>query len=154
MEVAIHGVYQQEKVSSIDAVVVLKAKDQERYLPIWINFPQAVDIAQHLQGLSIERPTTYNLMAQLVERLGGRVEAVHIASLKGTTYYATLRLMTGEVLEEVDCRPSDALALAIAVGAPISIDTGLLDKEGCDGATSFHNDSMGALHPLKFKEAA
>jgi bifunctional DNase/RNase len=152
--VTVHEVYQQQKEHSTDTVVVLKAKDRERYLPIWISFPQAVDIAQRLKGLTTERPTTYNLMAQLVERLGGRVESVQISFLEGTIYHATLRLMVNDVLEEVDCRPSDALALAITLGASISVDAALLEKEGYDGATAFHHDSKGNIHPLEFKEAA
>ncbi len=61
---------------SHSTVVVLKARDQERYLPIWVAFPQAIDIPLHLQRLKNERPSTYSLMAQLIGRLGGRVDAV------------------------------------------------------------------------------
>jgi bifunctional DNase/RNase len=153
IEVTVHGVYQQEKMSSTDTVVVLKAHDQQRYLPIWISFPQAADIAQQLQGWQGQRPTTYSLMAQLIERLGGRLDAVHIVALEEKIYYATLRLMVDNVLEEVDCRPSDALPLALKVGASIFVEAEILGQHGCDGATAFHNDSMGNLRPFEFKVA-
>ncbi|HEX8234773.1 MAG TPA: bifunctional nuclease family protein [Abditibacteriaceae bacterium] len=154
VEATVHQVYKQEKMASTQTVVVLKARDRERYLPIWISFPQAIEIAQQVQGLKTERPTTYNLMAQLVERLGGRLDAVHVTFLEGTIYHATLRLMVNNTLEEVDCRPSDALPLAMAGGAPIFVDDELLSKEGCDSATSFHGDGMGELNLFEFKDAA
>lgn len=154
VEVTVHEVYQQQNGSNAHTVVVLKARDKQRYLPIWIGFPEAVEIAQQLQGLVTDRPTTYHLMAQLVDRMGAQVHSIHIASLEGVVYHATLRLKASHGIEEVDCRPSDALALATATGAPISVEDKLLEAEGCDSATAFHRDSMGTLHPLEFKEAA
>jgi bifunctional DNase/RNase len=106
VEVTVHEVYQQKKESSISTVVVLKARDRERYLPIWISFPQATDIAMNLQGQTTDRPNTYNLMAQLVERLNGRLELVHIASLEGTTYHASLRLVQATPLRKSTAGPA------------------------------------------------
>jgi bifunctional DNase/RNase len=155
VEVTVHGVYQQEKDSSTDTVVFLKVRDQERYLPIWISPNQATDVAIHLQGVTTQRPTTYVFMARLVERLGGQVDAVHITSLKESVYYASVRLKINDTLEEVDCRPSDALPLAMALGAPIFVDETVLEQGAfdgnSDGASASQTDDMGTLQPFEYK---
>ncbi len=120
-----------------DTVVVLKAQGQDRYLPIWITAVQGHNIVSRLRGQKLERPQTYELMAQLIEQLGGKVESVHITINRDKIYYATLRVLTNGVVKEVDCRPSDALALAVQVGAPVSATPELFDVGGVTKPTAF-----------------
>ncbi len=153
----IHEIYvierKQGDVPYMDTAVVLKAHDQERYLPIWIAYPQAIDIAVHLHGPQMQhRPSTYELMAQLVERSGARVEAIDITSLQESVYHATLRLMINGKSEEVDCRPSDALGLALSVNAPIFVAADMLAREGFDEPTVFAAE--GVVQPLALNAAA
>lgn len=115
-------------------VVVLKARGRERYLPIWIGPFEGASIARHLRTAQSQRPMTFDLMAQLVERLGGRIEAVQLSALRETTYYATLRIAADGKAEEIDCRPSDALALALRVNAPILIAPDVLEQAGVEQA--------------------
>ncbi len=155
VEVTVHGVYTQETESATETMVFLKVRDQERYLPIWISPNQATEVAIHLQGVKTQRPTTYVLMARLVERLGGRVDAVHITSLKENVYYASVRLKINDTVEEVDCRPSDALPLAMALGAPIFVDETVLEQSafdgGSDGAGVPQTDESGTFQPFEYK---
>ena len=159
VEVTVHEVYEiareREGTSSTETVIVLQARGQERYLPIWVSPTQAGEIVQCLRKQATPRPTTYKLMAQLVERLKGRVDAVHITMLEDSIYYAALRLVAGEDTVEVDCRPSDALPLAAQAGAPIFVSADLFERAGFDGPTTFHTalhtDSQSSIRPLELK---
>ena len=155
IEVTVHEVYEitreREGASSMETVIVLHARGEDRYLPIWVSPTQAGEIVQCLRKETTQRPTTHKLMAQLVERLKGRVDGVRITMLEGSIYYASLRLATGEGTIEVDCRPSDALPLAAQAGAPIFVGADLLERAGCDGPTAFHTDSKSAIRPLQLK---
>lgn len=133
-ESTIYDVYLVERADSEEShtLVELKARGQERYLPIWVAQPEAEAIAARLRSLTTKRPLPYDLMAQLVDRLGGRVEAVHVQTLRGEVFYATLQIQTNGTTTELDCRPSDALALAIRTGATIFIADDVLAQAGRD----------------------
>ncbi len=120
-----------------DTVVVLKAQEQDRYLPIWTTVVQGSNIASRIRGRKPERPQTYELMAQIVEQLGGKVVSVHITVNRDKIYYATLRLLVNGAVQEIDCRPSDALALAVQVGVSISVAAELFDSGGFTEPTGF-----------------
>ena len=99
-------------------VVILKERERERYLPIWIGPWEASAIAMRLQGLTPERPLTHDLFATTLEELGARVERVVISDLAEETYHARIFLELDGRVVEVDSRPSDALALAVRVERP------------------------------------
>ncbi len=117
-------------------VVILKETDRERYLPIWIGPWEASAIAMRLQGLTPDRPLTHDLFASALEALDCRVTRVVIADLADETFHARLFLEREGHVGEVDARPSDALALAVRVGAPIFAAPSVLDQAalGADGA--------------------
>lgn len=106
-----------------------------RQLPIWIGPLEAQAIALEMHGVPPPRPLTHDLMKQLVERLGGRLDAVVIEDLRNDTYYASIRLATpsGDVLT-VDARPSDAIALALRLHGPILVSDDLFSKAAKSGA--------------------
>ncbi len=158
IEANVYEVYTLEVVENEEdktqTMVVLKARDQERYLPIWIDTHQGESIAAALRSVQTPRPMTFDLMAQLVERLGGRVEAVHLNVLREQTFYAILRVAADSTAEEIDCRPSDALALALRVNAPIFIDPDVLVQAGEDEATpisKYPEAQVKAVRPLELK---
>lgn len=111
-------------------IVVLKANDRERYLRIWVGGWEAQSIARVLRGVPRPRPMPHDLIVELLNRLGHSVESVDISALRDMTYLATLRVKNGDGLEEIDCRPSDALAVAIGLGAPIRIAPEVLEQSG------------------------
>src|SRR5262245_64976417 len=111
-------------------VVILKEKERERYLPIWIGPWEASSIAMRLQGLTPERPLTHDLFATTLEELGVRVDRVVISDLADETFHARLILEGAGRHVEVDARPSDALALAVRTGVRIFAADSVLDQAG------------------------
>jgi bifunctional DNase/RNase len=111
-------------------VVILKETGRERYLPIWIGPWEASAIAMRLQGLTPERPLTHDLFASTLEAVDARVARVIISDLAEETFHARLFVERDGRVGEVDARPSDALALAVRVGAPIFAVPSVLDQAG------------------------
>jgi uncharacterized protein len=111
-------------------VVILKEKAADRYLPIWIGPSEADAIAVKLQGASVPRPLTHDLLRSVVDTLGASVSSIVVCDLKNDTFYAKIILNVDGKQLEVDSRPSDALALAVRVDVPIYVDDSVLDKAG------------------------
>jgi bifunctional DNase/RNase len=111
-------------------VVILREADEERYLPIWIGSWEAQSIAMKLQGVESERPLTHDLMASILGDLGVSVRRVLVSDLADETYRARIVLVQGGSDFEIDARPSDAIALAVRVGAPIFATEAVLDRAG------------------------
>jgi uncharacterized protein len=110
-------------------IILLAEKEGERVLPIWIGPPEGDALGLHLAGISTPRPMTIDLMARLLEAMGGRVERVVVSSLRDDTFYAAVHLADGAA-REVDARPSDGINLAVRVGAPIFVDDEVLRTAG------------------------
>lgn len=110
--------------------VVLREKDGERQFPIVIGLFEAVAIDRCVRDRKTKRPMTHDLMASLVPALGAKLERVIISDLRENTFYATLIFATsaGPVPVEVDARPSDAIALAVHVNAPIFVQERVLES--------------------------
>lgn len=112
------------------AVVLLKEKTSERYLPIWIGNAEANAIAVRVQRVTVERPLSHDLLYSIISKLDARVDSVIINDLKDDTFYGEIVLNAAEGEMEVDCRPSDALALAVRAEVPIFAEDTVLDKAG------------------------
>jgi len=108
-------------------IVLLKEKNGERILPIWVGPPEGDALALELGGEAMPRPMTADLMAKLLDATAARVESVAVNSLRESTFYATIVLTTARGAQEVDARPSDALNLALRVGAPILVDDAVME---------------------------
>ena len=111
-------------------VVILKEKMADRYLPIWIGPAEADAIAVKLQGVSVPRPLTHDLLQSVIDTLGARVNSIVVSELKNDTFYAKITLDVDGSQMEVDSRPSDALALAVRVEVPIYVEESVMDKAG------------------------
>ena len=111
-------------------VVILKEKGSERFLPIWIGSPEADAIAVKLQDVSVPRPLTHDLLGSVIGSLGGKVDHVVVSDLMNDTFYAKIALVKDGTIVEVDCRPSDAIAIAVRTEVPILVEDGVLDKAG------------------------
>ena len=111
-------------------VVILKEKETDRYLPIWIGPAEADAIAVKLQGVNVPRPLTHDLLISVIDALGANVNSIVVNDLKNDTFYAKINLDIDGGKMEVDSRPSDALALAVRVDAPIYVEESVLDKAG------------------------
>ncbi|HEU0241046.1 MAG TPA: bifunctional nuclease family protein [Micromonosporaceae bacterium] len=104
------------ELPSNQPIVLLKEVDGDRYLPIWIGAVEATAIAYEQQGVKPPRPLTHDLMRDILTALNAPLRAVEIMELKDNVYFADLLLGDGV---RVSARPSDSIALALRVGAPI-----------------------------------
>jgi len=111
-------------------VVILKEKGTNRYLPIWIGPAEADAIAVKLQNVELSRPLTHDLLQSVISTLGASVEYIVVSGLKEDTFYARLALSIDGGALDIDSRPSDALALAVRVRAPIYAEESVLEKAG------------------------
>ena len=113
-------------------VIVLKAKEDDRRLPIWIGRAEGDAIALKLQGQEMPRPMTYSIVDRMIRDMGGEVEQAVVSDIVDDTFLATLRLKNGQIVSEYDTRPSDAIALAVHSGAPVFAAPQVLAKAGIE----------------------
>ena len=111
-------------------VVILKEKESDRYLPIWIGPAEADAIAVKLQDVTVPRPLTHDLLRAVIDTLGASINSIIVSELKNDTFYAKIVLNVDGGQMEVDSRPSDALALAVRADVPIFAEEVVLDKAG------------------------
>lgn len=113
-------------------ILLLREHGGDRYLPIWIGTPEATAIALAHEGVTTERPLTHDLAAALIDELGARLTAVTVTELRGGTFYADLRLEVGEDVHTISARPSDAVAIAMRMDAPLFAATDVLNEAGVE----------------------
>ena len=111
-------------------VVMLKEKTTERYLPIWIGPAEADAIAVKLQGVTVPRPLTHDLLGTVIKTLGVTINSIIVSDLKNDTFFAKIIFDIDGRQVEIDSRPSDALALAVRAEVPIYVEEVVLDKAG------------------------
>ncbi len=102
-------------------VIMLRECEGERSFPIVIGIFEATSIDRRVKNLPSPRPLTHDLVASVIENMGGELQDVYISDLREHTYYAKLRIRKDGELVEVDCRPSDAIALAVTAKVPIYV---------------------------------
>ncbi len=120
------------ELPSNQPIVLLKEADGERYLPIWIGAVEATAIAFALQGIDTPRPMTHDLMRNVLEETSVSVDRIVITELVDQTFYATLHLVAAERQHLVSSRPSDAIALAVRISAPIFASEDVLEAAGIE----------------------
>jgi bifunctional DNase/RNase len=102
-------------------VIMLREVDGERSFPIVIGIFEATSIDRRVKGIQSPRPLTHDLIAHVVEQLGGDLQDIFISDLRDHTYFAKLRIRKDGELIDVDCRPSDAIAIAVTARVPIYV---------------------------------
>ena len=119
-------------VTEIDyqPVIILKEKGGEVYLPIWVGPLEANAISVVLEGIEVPRPLTPDLLCSILDRMGANVDYIVINDLKNNIFYANISANANWAQMEIDARPSDAIAIALRVGAPIYVEKSVLDKAG------------------------
>ena len=119
-------------------VVVLEERDGSRWLPIWIGPAEARSIALQIEEKTSPRPNTHDLAKRVIDGLQGEVVRVVVTELRDSTYFATLALRVRGDVVVIDSRPSDAIAIALRVGAPIFVRAPLFDvvNDGVEGGES------------------
>ena len=109
-------------------IVLLKEREGERYLPIWIGAVEATAIALGMQGIETARPMTHDLMRDLLKGLGVTVQRIVITELREGTFYAEIQLSSNGDSVSISSRPSDALALAVRMNLEIFASEDVLDE--------------------------
>ncbi len=109
-------------------IIVLKETEGERVFPIVIGFFEAAAIDRRIKGHRLPRPMTHDLLASVIQEMGGRLARIVVTDLKDHTFYANLVVERNgdEIL--IDARPSDAIALAVANDTPIFVEDHVLDQ--------------------------
>lgn len=109
-------------------IVILKDASGEICLPIWIGLAEATAIASVLKKIELARPMTHDLLKNTIEEIGARVVKVMIHGLQENTFLASIELAVGDAMKNIDSRPSDAIALAVRVNAPIMVSPHVLAR--------------------------
>ncbi len=108
-------------------IIILKDLDGNRALPIWVGFFEANAIALEIEKIATPRPMTHDLMKNLINDMKAEIKHILVSELKDNTFYAEISLMSGGDTLKIDSRPSDAIALALRVKAPIYVNETVIE---------------------------
>lgn len=137
-------------------VVILTDMEEKRYLPIWIGIYEADAILIALEHIKVPRPMTHDLIRLIVETLGAEVDRVVIHKIENNTFYAKIHLMLNDKEFEVDSRPSDAIAVALRVDAPIFVtenvilEATIIDKDKYEKEMKEFKEFLKNIKPSDF----
>jgi bifunctional DNase/RNase len=138
-------------------VLVLQEKGGTRLLPIWIGQPEAESIVMQIHSIKRVRPLTHDLCKNLILGLGGSLRRVQITRVEKNTYYAELHINRGDNVVQIDARPSDSIAIALRLSAPIYASEALLstievEDQGDESSTPATASDAGELSADQLKE--
>ena len=133
-------------------VVVLKEVDTERYLPIWIGPFEADAITIQLQGVQVARPLTHDLLKSFIDEMGATISHVMVSELKNDTFYARIVMDVNGESMEIDARPSDAIALAVRVNAPLFVAEEVMEMASIFPETTLEEADETEVEPLSEEE--
>lgn len=142
-----------------DPVVILKDLEGKRYLLILIGPFEATAIMLALEGQQVPRPLSHDLMRMLLETLHAKLEHVVIHDIKDSTFFAKLVIRTNGDVQEIDARPSDGIALALRMQAPIYVTDKIVLEETVPDKKAEHEETVrfkrfiNELKPSDFKES-
>jgi uncharacterized protein len=111
-------------------IVILREKDDERYLPIWIGVYEAESITIALQEVEVARPLTHDLMKNIFQQLDARIVRVEVIALRDDTFFGNIVAEKDGKVLNIDARPSDALAIAVRSHVPILVEPTVMDSAG------------------------
>lgn len=109
-------------------IIILKDKDGGKSLPIWVGYPEATAIALQMETVETPRPMTHDLIKNLIIGINVDVSHICVNDLKDNTFYAIISINTNEGIVEIDSRPSDAIAVALRLEAPIYVTSKVLES--------------------------
>ena len=122
-------------------IVILKDKEGDRVLPIWVGIFEANAIALQIENIATPRPMTHDLLRNIINDLEGQVDRVVVCDLKDNTFYAIIHLTVRGERVAIDARPSDAIALALRTRSPILVDETVIDNAKTVDFTAERADS-------------
>jgi bifunctional DNase/RNase len=114
-------------------IILLHEVDGERAFPIVIGLFEAMSIDRRIKGMQWPRPMTHDLICTIIDHLGGDLQDIFINDLREHTYFAKLRVKKEGEMIEVDCRPSDAIAVAVTAKVPIYVSEDVIEEASEEG---------------------
>ncbi|HKX74898.1 MAG TPA: bifunctional nuclease family protein [Acidimicrobiia bacterium] len=136
------------ELPSNSPIVLLRERTGNRYLPIWIGAPEAQAIVSALDGVEPPRPQTHDLLRSVIDTLGGVVEGVEVVDLRDNIFFADLVINQGGRTVRVSSRPSDAIALAVRVEAPVFVAPQVLLDAGIEFSEESEEDEIERFREL------
>ena len=109
-------------------IVILRDKDGQKVLPIWVGIFEANAIALQIENVATPRPMTHDLLRNIIQDLKASVQKIVVCDLQENTFYALIYLLLNGEVVAVDARPSDAIALALRTRAPIYVEESVIDS--------------------------
>ena len=122
-------------------IIILRDKDGQRVLPIWVGMFEANAIALQIENVMTPRPMTHDLLKNVIHDLHGQVEKIVVSDLRENTFYALIYLRVNGDMVAIDARPSDAIALALRARAPIFVEEKVIDNAKTVDLTSDKGDA-------------
>ena len=122
-------------------IVILRDKDGEKVLPIWVGLFEANAIALQIENVSTPRPMTHDLLRNVISDLKASVQKIVVCDLQENTFYALIYLSLNGDTVAIDARPSDAIALALRTRAPIFVEDSVIDNAKTVSISSDKNDA-------------
>ena len=122
-------------------IIILRDKDGDKVLPIWVGLPEANAIALQIENISTPRPMTHDLLRNVIQDLKASVRKVVVCDLQENTFYALIYLALDGDTVAIDARPSDAIALALRTRAPIFVEDTVIDNAKTVDVTSEKADA-------------
>lgn len=132
-------------------IVVLKEIDSSRYLPIWIGPFEADAITLQLQGVQVARPLTHDLLKGVIDKMGAKISHIMVTELKNETFFAQIVMDVNGSSVEIDSRPSDAIALAVRVKAPLFVSEEVMEAASIIPEVSLETEEAAA-EPISAEE--
>ncbi len=145
-------------MQNYNRVVILKEKEAERYLLIWIGPAEAEAIAMRLGDVQPPRPQTHDLLRSIIDSLGAQVSHILVNDLNNDTFYARIVLEANGGQIEIDSRTSDAIALAVRAQVPIYAEEAVLDRAGIlldrepEGALASQSEPLSRVNPEELEK--
>lgn len=128
IEVKVRKVMLDPTIQTPTPVVILESQKDKQFVPIWIGSEEALSIAIELESVKAPRPNAHDLIRNILQSVGASIHHITITDLRGSVYYATLTVLLKGQEYQIDSRPSDAIAVALRMKAPIYVTQQLLDK--------------------------
>jgi bifunctional DNase/RNase len=135
-------------------VLILKERGGARLLPIWIGQPEAESIVMHMNNIKRVRPLTHDLCKSIILGLGGALRRVQITRVEKNTYFAELHVQRDGSVVQIDARPSDSIAIALRLSAPIFAAESLLTSPDADDDTEAEAEAEEASEPESFESSS
>lgn len=134
-------------------IVILREREAERYLPIWIGVYEAEAITIALQEVEVARPLTHDLVKNIFQQLNARVVRVEVVALRDDTFYGNIVAEVNGRTLQIDSRPSDALAVAVRTHVPVYVARSVMDSAGIVPEEDLQEESAPKAITAKESEA-